>query len=383
MSIERVAIVTESFLPTVNGVTTSVCRVLDHLVDTGREAIVITPRCGAPKHYRGVPVHEVASFPYRRFPVGLPTPQVAAMLDRFGPDVLHAASPFLLGGQAIAEAARLGVPSVAIYQTDVAGFARSNRLGAGSAVAWQMLRRIHNAADRTLAPSSAAIDDLAAAGVQRVHRWARGVDLTGFHPDRRMSPEAAALRRRIAPRGETIVGYVGRVAPEKGLERLRALKGIRGIRLVVVGDGPGMEQTRRQLASLRPVFLGQLAGAALQSAYAAIDVFVHTGAEETFGQTLQEAAAAGLPVVAPRAGGPIDLVEHDTTGFLFAPDDAAELRGAVEALAADASLRSRMGEAGRRRVLGRSWPVVADELIAHYEQAALRLRRRSEDRIGV
>ena len=332
MRIERVAIVTESFLPTVNGVTTSVCRVLDRLVETGREAIVITPRCGAPVHYRGVPVHEVPSFAYRRFPVGLPSPQVAALLARFQPDVLHAASPFMLGGQAIAEAARIGLPSVAIYQTDVAGFARRNRLAAGSPFAWQIIRLIHNAADRTLAPSTSAIADLEDAGVKRVHRWVRGVDLEGFHPDNRQGPAAANLCRRLAPGGEVVVGYVGRVAPEKGLDRLRALAGVPGIRVVIVGDGPAMDETRRQLADVGPAFLGQLHGAALRAAYAAMDVFVHTGTEETFGQTLQEAAASGLPVVAPRAGGPIDLVDDGTTGFLFDPDDAADLRAAVARL---------------------------------------------------
>ena len=379
MRIERVAIVTESFLPTLNGVTTSVCRVLDHLVDTGREAIVIAPRCGAPVHYRGVPVHEVPSIEYREFPVGLPSPQVAALLARFQPDVLHAASPFMLGGQAIAEAGRIGLPSVAIYQTDVAGFARRHRLGASSPFVWQIIRRIHNAADRTLAPSSAAIADLGAAGVKRVHRWARGVDLEGFHPANRQGPAARNLRRRIAPDGETIVGYVGRVAPEKGLERLRALEGIAGIRLAIVGDGPGMEAVRRALAPQHPVFLGQLSGAALRASYAAMDVFVHTGAEETFGQTLQEAAATGLPVIAPRAGGPIDLVVEGVTGHLFEPDDAAELRTAVERLVADPELRGRMGEAGRRRVLDRSWSSVCDELIAHYERATVRALRGIDD----
>ena len=175
--------------------------------------------------------------------------------------------------------------------------------------------------------------------------------------------------------GETIVGYVGRIAPEKGLARLRALTGLAGIRLVIVGDGPGMDDTRRQLAQLEPRFLGQLSGSRLRAAYAAMDVFVHTGAEETFGQTLQEAAASGLPVVAPRAGGPIDLVDHGTTGLLFEPDDASALRIAVERLVADPGMRARMGEAGRRRVLGRSWSTVADQLLGHYEAAAHRALR--------
>ncbi|GAA2171588.1 glycosyltransferase family 1 protein [Agrococcus versicolor] len=367
--IERVAIVTESFLPTVNGVTSSVIRVLEHLQSTGRQAMVVAPRCGAPTQLHGAPVFEVPSFAYREFPVGMPSPQLHGLLQRFRPDVVHAASPFLLGGQAIAEARRIGVPSVAIYQTDIAGFARRNRLGAGAPMAWKVLRRIHNQADRTLAPSSSSIADLAAAGVERVEHWARGVDLDAFHPDHRAGPAALALRARLAPRGETIVGYVGRVAPEKGLERLRALQGMRGIQVVVVGDGPGMAAARRALAPLGATFLGQLTGAPLAAAYAALDVFVHTGAEETFGQTLQEAAAAGLPVVAPRSGGPIDLVDHGVTGFLYEPDSARALRDAVRTLVDASTMRARMGEAGRRRVLQRTWPRVCDELLAHYEGA--------------
>lgn len=379
MQIERVAIVTESFLPTINGVTTSVCRVLDAIHESGREAIVITPRAGAPTQYRGTPVFEVPSVAYRQFPVGLPSPQVAALIDRFQPDILHAASPFMLGGQALGEANRAGLPSVAIYQTDVAGYAKRNRLGAGAALAWRVIKQIHNSADRTLAPSSAAISDLKGAGVKRVKRWVRGVDLEGFHPDNRVGVASQALRDRIAPGGETIVGYVGRVAPEKGLHRLAALAGIEGVRLAIVGDGPGMHDIRSRLAHLNPVFLGALSGTQLSAAYGAFDIFCHTGAEETFGQTLQEAAASGLPVVAPRAGGPIDLVDEGITGHLFAPDDAAALRDAVSRLIADPASRARMGEAGRRRVLGRSWPAVCSDLFSHYEKTATRALRGIDD----
>lgn len=113
-------------------------------------------------------------------------------------------------------------------------------------------------------------------------------------------------------------------------------------------------------------WLGKLTGADLAAAYASFDVFLHTGTEETFGQTVQEAHASGLPVIAPRAGGPIDLIDHGENGFLFSPDDDEELRTFVGSLAVDAGRRSRMGESGRRRVLGRSWEAVCDELLGHY-----------------
>ena len=365
------AVVSESFLPTVNGVTTSVLRVLDHLAAQGHEAIVICPDAGAPAGYAGFRIHQVPSIAYRQFPVGLPSPQVQRILSGFGPDVLHAASPFLLGAQAIAAANRLGVPSVAIYQTDVAGFARRNGLGMTSAIAGKYVRWVHEGADLTLAPSAASEYDLRTAGVSRLARWGRGVDLDRYHPNKRRTAAAAALRERLSPDGETVVGYVGRIAPEKQVERLRALRGIAGLSVAIVGDGPARDAVARELDGMPVHWLGRLGGDDLATAYAAFDLFAHTGSEETFGQTVQEAHASGLPVVAPRAGGPIDLVEHGVNGLLFRSSDDRALRAAVSLLVQDGGLRSRMGEAGRRAVLGRSWDVVCAELTRHYERVIL------------
>lgn len=366
----RVAVITESFLPTVNGVTTSVCRVLDHLRASGHQALVVTPSAGAPAKYLGFPVHEVPALAYRRFPVGLPTPALQGILSDFAPDVVHAASPFLLGAQGIAAAKRLGVPSVAVYQTDVARYAARHGLSAATGLAWRMVKRAHENADLTLVPSTAAMRDLEAAGVQRLQRWGRGVDTALFTPNRRDSPGAVQLRRGLAPFGEVVVGYVGRLAPEKQLERLRALRGLRNVTIAVVGDGASRMTLERALRGMPVVWLGQRSGTDLADAYAALDVFVHTGTEETFGQTLQEAHASGVPVVAPAAGGPLDLVAHGVDGLLFDPDDAdAQLRASVATLAHDAELRRRMGEAGRRKVRTRTWDVVCEELLGHYGTA--------------
>ncbi|PPF82163.1 glycosyl transferase [Subtercola sp. Z020] len=363
----RVAIVTESFLPTVNGVTNSVCKVLDHLAETGHEAIVICPSAGAPSHYRGFPVFEVPAARYRSFPVGLPNLLLQRLLAEFDPDVLHAASPFFLGAQAIAAANRLGVPSVAIFQTDMAGYARRNHFGPATRLTWKFVKWVHEGASLTLVPSSASMDDLQGYGVPRLKHWARGVDLDAFHPNNRHRAGAAALRERLSPDGEVVVGYVGRLAPEKQVERLAELRGLPGIRLAIVGDGPSRASIERATEGMPVTFLGRLGGDALSEAYASFDLFVHTGTEETFGQTLQEAHAAGLPVVAPRAGGPIDLIDDGVNGYLYDPADPAELRQLVDDLVASETLRLRFGEAGRRTVLGRTWTNVCGELVKHYE----------------
>ena len=114
------------------------------------------------------------------------------------------------------------------------------------------------------------------------------------------------------------------------------------------------------------VFLGERRGDELAAIYASLDVFVHSGPYETFGQTLQEAAASGLPVVAPAAGGPLDLVADGVTGYLVPPGDAGAFPAAVARLAADPAGRAAFGAAGCRKVLGRTWPALTEELIGHY-----------------
>ncbi len=360
----RVAIVAESFLPSVNGVSGSVQRVLEHLRRTGHSALVVAPGLDAPTRHEGIPVLRVPAVDVPRIsslPIGVPSPGMTSAIGDFAPDVVHLASPFVLGAGGMAAARRLGVPAVAVFQTDVAGFADSYGLGRSARAAWRWTRRLHNQADRTLAPSTWAVDTLVEHGVQRVHHWGRGVDTTRFAPSRR----SAALRRRwTGGAEELVVGYLGRLAPEKHVERLAALVDLPGVRLVLVGDGPDGERLARLLPGA--VFTGQLVGEELAVAMASLDVFVHPGEHETFCQAVQEALASGVPVVAVNRGGPRDLVIPGRTGYLVEVDTFADdLKAAVSALTED-GLRRHFSVAARRSVLRRTWPAVCDELVGHY-----------------
>ncbi|MGB8407399.1 MAG: glycosyltransferase family 1 protein [Mycobacterium sp.] len=363
----RVAIVAESFLPNVNGVTNSVLRVLEHLDRTGHEALVIapdTPRGEAPadRLHGGVRVHRVPSrmFPkITSLPLGVPRPRMVRVLRGFDPDVVHLASPALLGYGGLHAARFLGVPTVAVFQTDVAGFAQSYGMGMMTQTAWAWTRHLHSRADRTLAPSSAAMEDLVAHRIPRVYHWGRGVDITGFVP----SARSDSLRAAWSPQGRPVVGFVGRLAPEKHVERLAALATREDLQLVVVGDGVDRDKLEKLLPSA--VFTGALYGAELAAAYASMDVFVHTGEHETFCQAVQEAMASGVPVIAPDAGGPRDLVTPMHTGILLpVAEFESRLRGAVDHLLAE---RGRYSLAARRSVLGRTWPAVCNQLLGHYE----------------
>lgn len=380
----RILIATESFLPTLNGVTTSVCRVAEGLRDLGHETLLVAPGRGEGE-YAGARVRGLPSVRVREFPVGVPTPALRRAVRDFRPDVLHAASPFVLSARALTVARQHAVPSVAIFQTDVPAYLAQHAPGAvgrgASDAAWRWLRRTHARAGLTLAPSEPTLRELRAHGIPRTALWRRGVDTSLFRPGLADHPDTVALRRLLAPRGELLLGYVGRLAPEKELHRLAELADLPGTRLVVVGDGPsrgdvGADLTRAVAdapgrPNLPPVFLGRREGHDLAVAYAALDVFVHTGTRETFGQTLQEAAATALPVVAPARGGPLDLVDHGRTGLLFDPDVAGSLRAQVARLVAGAGPGERLalGRAAHAAVAGRTWGALTRELVGHYEHA--------------
>jgi phosphatidylinositol alpha 1,6-mannosyltransferase len=366
----RVAIVAESFLPQVNGVTNSVLRVLEHLRDTGHEALVLAPDDdggAVPPFVAGAPVVELGS-------VGLPgyadvrvvlgqRARIGRSLAAFGPDVVHLASPFTLGWQGMRAAAALGLPTVAVYQTEVPGYAARYGVRHLEPLLWRRIRQVHRRATVTLAPSEAALAHLRARGVPRLRRWARGVDTDLFHPGRRDD----GWRREVGAGRRLLVGYVGRLAAEKQVDALAVLADLPDVRLVVVGDGP----ERQALEDLLPRahFTGLLRGDDLARAMASLDVFVHPGELETFGQTLQEAHASGVPVVAPAAGGPLDLVAHSHDGWLYPPGDRATLRAHVIDLLGDGRKRQAFGAAARHHVLGRSWRGVCDELLGHYADA--------------
>ncbi|MET7598797.1 glycosyltransferase family 1 protein [Streptomyces sp. NPDC005481] len=361
----RVVIVTESFPPDVNGVAHCALQTARHLAERGHAPLVVAPATAAgsgPDALAPCPVVRVPSLPLPGYPqvrVALPSRRVAAAITEHRADLVHLAGPFVLGVRGMAAATRMRIPAVAVYQTDLAGYARTY-MGAGEGAAWRRIRAVHTAAARTLAPSSAALHDLEAHGVPRVRLWPRGVDTVRFRPDRRDE----ALRRELAPGGELIVGYVGRLAPEKQVELLAGVCGMEGVRVVVVGDGP----SRAALDGALPgaVFLGRRTGDDLARIFASLDVFVHTGPFETFCQTVQEAMASAVPVVAPAAGGPLDLVAHGRTGLLVPPRDPAAVRDAVWSLAADPALRAAYGAAGRDAVKTRTWAAVGDQLIGHY-----------------
>lgn len=364
----RIALVTESFLPSLNGVTNSVVRVTETLKAAGHEVLIVAPTSESDRH-QGFPVVTSPFVPLGGFPVAIPTPAITQTLDQFRPDLIHAAAPFWLGGQSIAYAAKRGIPSVAVYQTDVAGYMERYGLEFAGPLLEVITAAIHKPATLNLAPTQDGKDFLHSIGLDKVELWGRGVDSALFHPRRRESSAARALREQVAPRGERIVGYVGRLAPEKQVGRLLEVCGLPNTRVLIVGDGPDRAELEDRFHGYPVTLTGRLSGEDLADAYAAMDVFVHCGTEETFGQTIQEAHASGLPVVAPAKGGQRHLIRDGVDGYLVDHTRWGSFRDKVGDLVQDESLRRKLSLDARRAVAGKTWEKNNAALLDYYDRA--------------
>lgn len=380
----RVAIVTESFLPNINGVTNSVLRTMEQLSNSGDQVLVIAPAAAnTPATYVGHPVKTVPVINTQNFlptgmPMGLPQKRIKHLIDGFAPDVIHLASPFALGSYANKIAKQLNIPCVSIYQTDLGGFAKQYGFGIAQNSLQKILYKIHSQTDRTLAPSTASCLDLHLAGVPEVYLWRRGIDTQLFNPSKRNQ----TLRNewKNGEQAKMIVGFVGRLAQEKRIADLRTLQNNPNIKLVIVGDGPHRTKLEQQLSNA--IFLGLKTGEELAQIYASFDLFIHPGPNETFCQAVQEALSSGVPAIVPLTGGPADLIAHGRTGYVIDIADPIKLNQTVN-LHHERSDRKQMRIAARDSVSMRTWPRINQELKEHYQAVIDQKKSSKLSEIGV
>ena len=371
--------VTESFLPQVNGVTNSVRRVLEHLDHEGHEALLVAP--SGPDEYAGAPIHHVRSVAmptYRDFPIGLATRgHLRRLMPAYAPDVVHLASPAWLGHQAGEAARSLGMPGRRGLPDRPDRVRRALPVPGCRAAMRRLTRRVHGPADRTLVPSSASGDQLAGLGIERLHRWGRGVDTALFAP---APPRPAALRAGLQAGDRTLVGYVGRLAAEKELELLAHVQDLPGVRRrCVVGGGP--EEHRLRTAAARgPPSSAYATARTSPGSWPRSTCSCTPAAPRRSASPPRRRWPAGCRSSRPRAGGPLDLVREGVNGFLYPPGDGPAPAGARRSASPPtAGCGARWGP--------RPWPACGtgrgrrstSELLAHYRAVAgtrpVRLRR--------
>lgn len=341
----KIVLATETFYPAVDSTTTTLKATADRLIDRGHTVRIIAPGPGLAS-YRGCDVVRVRPLE----PTGT---QVRDAVEAFEPDLVQVHSPRAIGRKALKHAARAGVPTLAVEQSPVLDLAADY---------WRA--KVAERADRVLVTSPWMVERAAELGID-AQLWLPGVDPAAFTPALRDQWLHGSWSKAKSKEGRrVVVGYVGGLHKAAGVRRLADLAAVPGIRLVVIGGGPEREWLARRLPDAR--FTGPLGVGDLTVAVPTLDLLVHPGEHETDCHALREAASAGVPVVAPRAGGARHVVSHLETGVLYDASDPRDLARAVTAVAADPH-RGLLGTAGREAAGRRTWTDAVDELIAaHY-----------------
>lgn len=368
----RIAFVTESLLPLVDGVSLTLAHLFESLMAAGIEFRVYSPFVPPPEIPWSGRVRKLPSvaFPlYSDYRVTLPWGSgLSRDLDEWGPDLVHVVSPTFAAGSAKRWARRHGVPVVASFHTQFVAYFRYYGVGPLERLGWRLLRRFYRDCAAVYAPSRAIVDELGRRGIRPVRVWSRGVDAYAFSPAWR----DPGLRARVgADRNVPLLLMVSRLVREKDLRDLvpmarRLEAGGVPFRLVLVGDGPLRAELETELPDA--VFAGHQTGAQLSRWYASADVFVLPSTTETFGNVVQEALASGVPAVVVDRGGPRTVIEPGVSGLVARANDPADLARQTSRLLTDPALREAMGRAARDHMERRSWSRVNQVLVEGYRE---------------
>jgi glycosyltransferase involved in cell wall biosynthesis len=369
----RIALITDTYVPQVNGVTTVVHRIARVLAAAGVPCVVVAPAypgsAAGPGELR---LPSLAFPPYPAIRLSLPAAgRVARFLEAFGPDLVHVATEGPLGLLGRTWALRRQVPLMTSFHTDFPAYCRHYGAPALEPAVWGWLLWFHRAALLTHTPGELMHRQLVARGHTRVIVWGRGVDVRHFRPDRDRGP----WRRRLgAASDDAVVLHVGRLAPEKNLETLcrawslaHAALGRRAV-FVIAGEGPIAPLLEARLPWVRRV--GFLDRETLAGLYAAADLCVLPSATETCGLVAIEAMASGVPVIAADAGGLRESVQAGVTGLLASPSDPRAFAAHIVALAMERERRQALSAAARQFALTRDAAAEDRVLLDQYGAAA-------------
>ena len=372
----RIAVVTETYPPEVNGVAMTLGRLVNGLQVRNHQVQLIRPRQNdgdQPQPTATLSEHlqrGIALPRYEGLKMGLPAKAALTRLwTRQRPDVVQIATEGPLGWSALAAANKLRLPVASDFHTNFHSYSSHYGFGLLRRAIVAYLRKFHNKAAVTLVPTDGIRRELLAHGYENIEIIGRGVDTQLFHPGRR---DAALRAQWGVGENETAVLYVGRLAAEKNLSLVFSAfdamhQAHPATRLVLVGDGP--ERASWQAKRPDAIFCGTQVGEALAAHYASGDVFLFPSLTETWGNVTIEAMASGLAVVAYDCAAAEEIIRHGENGLKVAPEDQAAFIAQAVSLVSDVARQRRLGTAAAARAAQLSW----DAIIDSFERVLLRL----------
>lgn len=367
----NIALVTETYLPEVNGVAITIGRMVEGLLARQHRIHMVRPRQGKQDvaqqagNYRETLVAGMPIPGYPELKSGLPARGTLLKLWRAErPDVVHIATEGPLGWSAMSAARKLGIPVSSDFHTNFHNYTEHYGIGLLQKPIAAYLRYFHNRTACTLVPTAALKKTLEADGYADVRVVSRGVDAELFHPGRR----DAGLRAQWGVSDDIPVALlVSRLAPEKNLELvIQAFEAMRqanpDILLVMVGDGPARAELQRNHPHV--LFAGMRTGEDLAAHYASADVFLYPSLTETYGNVTVEAMASGLAVLAYDYAAAREHIRHNENGMLAPFDVAASFVAQASVLASDTARVRRLGAAARETVESLTWEHIMGQMEA-------------------
>ncbi|OHR20809.1 glycosyltransferase family 1 protein [Corynebacterium sp. HMSC034A01] len=368
----RIALLTEVFLPKIDGVVTRTTRHLDQLAEMGHEVLIFAPG-NPPAEYAGFEVVPIRSHSLKVYPEvkhGMLGPKTYRRLREFNPDIVHAVNPIWTAGWSTLVVARR-FPVIASFHTDVPEYCLKLGIPWVKPIAEWGLRTFHGRAGLNLVTSGPMMDKATDYGIENVRLWPKAVDTESFTPAAR-TREMRSLLSDGHP-DDPLVIFVGRISAEKSVDRCIPIveevrRRVPNARLAFVGEGPlydGLRATPPDWAT----FTGYLSGADLHAAYASGDVLLFPSTTETLGFAALEAFASGVPVVAAKAGGLPFVVADGETGVLVDPEEPdAAWADPIERILTQPELRERMSAAGRAEAERWTWRASTETVLGYYDE---------------
>ncbi|WP_058306062.1 glycosyltransferase family 4 protein [Gracilibacillus massiliensis] len=366
----KILIITETFLPSTDGVVTRLTNSIRYFLQAGHQVKVVAPDLGVDQ-YKGAEVIGLPArklFFYRSKPFALPNRKVKAIIKAYQPDIVHVVNPGFVGASGVHYAKKLHFPLIASYHTQVPKYLDYYHLSMFKGLLWWYFRKLHNKAELNLCTSHIVKEELEKQQFKNVHVWKRGVDTTLFDPNK--SSQEMRSKLSNGKLSKKLLLYVGRLAAEKEIEKIRSVieKSDKFV-LAIVGDGPHRATLEKYFKGTDTVFTGFMHGEELAQAYASSDVFVFPSTTETLGLVLMEAMASGLPIVAARSGPTKEQIQDEVNGLLYEPESLENFIQTVLHFE-DETLRKRLAKAAWQEIHQMGWEEQSKQALDFYRQVA-------------